>query len=311
MTSLGLGLVIFTFISIILVFVLNRYIKKFLIKNYYIWFSMGIFSLAYFFAFRYSYDVSEFIQLDMTNLKSFDLYTYSFRWSKILLLDLCPFAFAVLNLSLVFDKTRNFAKIVAPYSILGGLVTMVSSIPKETLDSNVSLFEYIFVGQDVNKMFFIMHYWAIILGILVLLNSRTYTRWSILSCALFFLYFLAYVLICISALGITNNATGLAEGDWYNYLNQYFWFSQYQALYKFVPLPYQAEIALWYTVSGLIIIFQICLKNTLTKNSYLISKNYLPWYIGNKFFFNLFVNIDFYINKKIRKIKSYFKKDKD
>jgi hypothetical protein len=70
----------------------------------------------------------------------------------------------------MIDPTRKFAKIIAPFALFGGLITILGGIGDEFQDSDVSVWRYIFVGDSLNPMYFMMHYINVLVGALVLVS---------------------------------------------------------------------------------------------------------------------------------------------
>ena len=81
----------------------------------------------------------------------------------------------LLPLSLIFDKTRNVAKVFSLFGLLGGLVTIFSNLifVKEI---NVNIFQFIFIGESPNYLFFFSHYFIALLSLIVLSNSKKFTK---------------------------------------------------------------------------------------------------------------------------------------
>jgi hypothetical protein len=51
--------------------------------------------------------------------------------SRGLLLDICPFCAFVISIAVIIDPTRKIAKIIAPFALFGGLITILGGIGDE------------------------------------------------------------------------------------------------------------------------------------------------------------------------------------
>lgn len=199
----------------------------------------------------------------------------------------------LLPLSLIFDKTRNVAKVFSLFGLLGGLVTIFSNLifVKEI---NVNIFQFIFIGESPNYLFFFSRYFIALLSLIVLSNSKKFTKWSVLGTILFLFLFISYILIVSNSLLIKCNTTGLTEGDWYNpYASYIYWYSQYNILYKLTPWDYWVCAFFWYSIAGILIVLFMIIKNIFTKSE-LYSNTTIWWSKLEK--------INMYIDKKIKLI---------
>ncbi|MGL5520206.1 MAG: DUF5378 family protein [Metamycoplasmataceae bacterium] len=251
--GIGFYLAISTAILIIILFFVNPYIKK-VTTNYYFYSISSIGCLVYFITYRWMGDIMELIGLIPSNLSQSTLI------SKAFLLDLCPFISVALPLSLIFDRTRNIAKVLALFGIVGSAITIYGQIifeklgPGENSYGTSSIIDYIFF----NNLYFAMHWYSLMLSFLVLINSKTFTIKSALSAHLFAAGYFSYIGIFISFFGVVNNATGLVEQDWNPIGGQY---GQVTKIFN-IPWPYTPILAfslVWITI--LIFIF---LKNFFT-----------------------------------------------
>jgi hypothetical protein len=87
-------------------------------------------------------------------------------------LDLCPFCGFTICLSVVLDPTRKIAKIIAPFAIFGGLITLIGGLGDDysAYGANVSPAHYIFFGDAQNPLYFLLHYINVAIGFLVLVS---------------------------------------------------------------------------------------------------------------------------------------------
>lgn len=268
MNYIGIILLTISITSFSSVFLFHRFTKK-LYSKYWFYSIVSIIYLIYFIALRYSMNISDLISFNINDYSP-DIrgYVRSFTLSKVFLLDLCPLMSLFLPLSLIIDKTRNAAKVLSLFGLLGGFVTIFSNLIFVT-NINVNIFQFIFIGESPNHLFFFSHYFIALLSLIVLSNSKKFNKWSVIGAILFFAIFVGYVLIISRIFKIQCNTTGLTEGDWYNpYPSYIFWYSQYNILFKWTPWDYRICIFFWYTIASIIIvIFMVC-KNIFTEDTY-------------------------------------------
>ncbi len=270
MTILGIILLVFTALSIIFICLINKYIKV-VTTSYYFYLIVSIGLVIYFVVGRWSGNIYDYNHMDPHDTT----YMHSVHVSKAFLLDMCPFMAFFIPVSLIFDKSRNIAKVLAPLGLVGGLVTIFGGMASATLDPGVTWYNFIFLGQGINKLYFIMHYWMIIMSVIVILNSRTYTRWSWMGIHIVTIAFFAYVYIIVISFGVTNNATGIVEGDWYGD------YAQYADLANILNIPFPWIPVVCYLIVYTCVMFLMYIKTHFTNDEELLSINYEPWYKNN------------------------------
>jgi hypothetical protein len=76
-------------------------------------------------------------------------------------------------------------------------------------------FKWIFLGDDLNPMYYSMHFINLFFGVWVLLNCDN-TKWKriIAYDSLFICFYILYVYIVVNRYGVTENATGVVDIDW-------------------------------------------------------------------------------------------------
>ncbi|MGL4183842.1 MAG: DUF5378 family protein [Metamycoplasmataceae bacterium] len=251
--GIGFYLAISTAILIIVLFFVNPYIKK-VTTNYYFYSITSIGCIIYFITYRWMGDIMELTGLISSSLSKSTLI------SKVFLLDLCPFISFTLPLSLIFDRTRNIAKVLSLYGIIGSSITIYGQIMFETLGpggnwyGTTSIIDYIFF----NNLYFSMHWYSLMLSFLVIINCKTFTIKSLLSTHLFAAGYFSYIGIFISFFGVVNNATGLVEQDW-NPLG-----GQYGQVTKILNVPWPYTPILAFSLVWITILIFIFLKNFFT-----------------------------------------------
>jgi hypothetical protein len=77
-----------------------------------------------------------------------------------------------------------------------------------------SIWHYIFIGDSINPMYFMMHYINVFIGILVLVSVPK-MRWADwIYCNLFAGFYYSYVAICMISFHLQQNVSGLSLYDW-------------------------------------------------------------------------------------------------
>lgn len=182
-------------------------------SHYLFWIIPNILFFSYFIIFRFIEDWISFSEILLNNnhLNAGNFY-YSITYSKALLLDLCPFIALVLPILLTVFRKRNIANVIAPFAIFGGFITLFGGV---LFDDNARFnIEYIFFGYKNNEIYFFMHSYLLIYGVLVLAtcenNKFIYILWSHIFALLYFLY----ILTLSKLLKVNWNVTGIVGNDW-------------------------------------------------------------------------------------------------
>lgn len=310
-SKLGLTLSILTFFIIIGMllfhyFIVRKFNKIYLIFHSYIyWAIIGSLSLAYFLFARWIPYIQEYFVFDF--LSNNNIYTYSITISRVFLLDLCPAVGFLLPLVLIIDKTKTLAKIISPYAIIGSIVTIYSTVL--TTSDNVNIIEYIFIGDDQNRMFFMMHFLSLILAIGVMLVSRNYTSWSSFGSFLFIAFYIAYVTIFVDLKNVLYNTTGVSKFDWYD--DVYGNFSEYGIVYDIFKIQFPIIKWLMYFFAVIVELFMILIKNATTKDINKIISFENRWYTKIPYLNKICLKYDLFISNLMLKAKKLIlKKDK-
>ncbi|MGL4647613.1 MAG: DUF5378 family protein, partial [Mycoplasmoidaceae bacterium] len=156
MSPQALGILLF---CIIILISFSSFFLRFgnqkIINNYFFWAVPALCFFIYFVAIRYFNDWNDFFK-DTSFITGGDLvgtpygiYRQSILISKALLLDLCPFLGIFIPASLILDKTRKTSYIMAPFAILGGVVSFGSILGGISPGGDVKFtFEYLFIGYE-------------------------------------------------------------------------------------------------------------------------------------------------------------------
>lgn len=260
-SNLGFYLSVFTLFSIMVILFFNKGFNK-AFNNYYILAIAGIIFFLYFWIIRYQEDITNLInETSFVNGKfnsSLDSNPGNIKVSKAFLLDLCPFIAMFMSILLTFDRNRIILKTIAPYAFFGGAVTIFGQIMQEGVgDSNnfyqvTSSWDYIFG----NEGYFLMHYFSIIFSLIILMNSKGFGMKGIIGTVIFPLIYFAYVMIIVTQFNVTQNATGLVEGDWI-----YGQYSKVWIIFGRLPFPYITILC--YSLVAIYIFIWIFLRNIL------------------------------------------------
>ena len=134
--------------------------------------------------------------------------------SKTLMLDVCPMTCFVIHIGCIFDRKRTFTRVIAPVCLFGALLTMGGGLTDPAYHAEWSWY-FIFVGFDMEKGYFIVHFMNIMTSTWVLLNTpkagvKKFPL-TVVAMAIFF----AYVGLCI---GISHSITPNPGPDDHNNL---------------------------------------------------------------------------------------------
>ncbi len=270
---IGAMLSFFSILSLLFVVFFNKNLCK-LFSNYYFYAILGIISFVYFWVARQQENFMNLINHDKEwrmniNGKPMDnkyftdlhdsLYFRDIIFSKALFLDLCPFVAFATCFGLVFDRKRNFVKIMAPYGFAGSVITIFFFLAKNELGAEMNYYpvtewwDFIFG----NKVFFTMHYFTLVIGLIVFLNTPGYSVRSLIGTIAFPTFYFIYVGIIVNVFDLNHDATGLVSGDW-ELGGQYYPVGQ---LIKIVGFPLFPMIAFGLVFS--LILISIFLRNVM------------------------------------------------
>lgn len=270
-TNIGIILCVLTFLIVVSMVLFHYFLVSknktvyLIFHSYYYWLVWGIIFLVYFILARWVIKINEWINTLNLNLdlsKGNELYIHSTSYSNAFLLDLCPAVAFLLPLTLIIDKTRTIAKCIAPYAIIGSVITIYSTTL--TYSPVGDVWEYIFLGEAPNEMFFMMHFNSLVLAIGVMLTTKQYTKYSVFGSMAFIAMYISYVAIFVNHKSVLYNTTGLSNFDWKD--DVYFNFSEYGLVYKFFPIGFPwIQITSYSIAVGFQFLFQF-IKNVTTKD---------------------------------------------
>lgn len=267
---MGLILTIFSILSVLFIFMFNgtKYVSL-LFTNYHFYAIIGILSFIYFWVFRHQENLTNFINKDtLINGKPMDdkflidpgkEYFRQLGISKALLLDICPFVAFAFCFGLVFDRKRNVLKVMSPFAVAGGVITIFFFVVNDKLGDVINYYpvtewwDFIFG----NEVFFSMHYFSLVMGVIVFLNSTGYSVKSIIGTFAFPTIYFIYIGIIVNTLGVNNFATGLVPGDWADG-GQYYPVAE---LLSFLVFPYYPIFAFGLVI--ILIMIAIFLRNVM------------------------------------------------
>lgn len=282
-TNIGIILCVLTFLIVVSMvlfhyFLVSKNKRIYLIfHSYYYWLVWGIVFLVYFILARWVIKINDWINTLSLNLdlsKPNDIYIHSTSYSNAFLLDLCPAVAFLLPLTLIIDKTRTIAKCIAPYAIIGSVITIYSTTLTYSPIGNV--WEYIFLGDAPNEMFFMMHFNSLVLAIGVMLTTKQYTKYSVFGSMAFIAMYISYVAIFVNHKSVLYNTTGLSNFDWKD--DVYFNFSEYGLVYNFFPIGFPWIQIVSYSIAvGFQFLFQF-IKNVTTTDVNKITDLNNMWY---------------------------------
>ena len=203
--SAGIGLGLFSILIVLLTIGVHPFTRK-VTNTYWFWLTYGIFVFILIVVYRWGLDIHDLINSDKQT---------GILWSKALLLDMCPMTAVAIHIAVIVDPTRKSARAIAPMAIFGGMITIFGQIMAGT-DNASWTYEYIFVGDGSNRAYFLIHFFNLVTGVLVLLNTPKFSIKTY--CIEYFInafYFMYVAIAIIASHGVIYcNVTGLLIYDW-------------------------------------------------------------------------------------------------
>lgn len=219
--------------------------------SYLLWAFIGLSFLIYFTLFRfYNQWLNLHNYIESGEIKNPDLngiYYHSITISKGLLLDMCPFMALALPVSFIFDKSKKFSSYLSPFCIFGGMITLpFISLSEPNVDFNL---HYIFIGTSANPLYFMIHWFILVFGILALRRNKHANFFDLIYLHLIAAFYFGYIILVSRLLNVQYNVTGTVEKDWTDpYLGSYYNVSQ------IMHLSYPWVMIVSYTLSYIFIV---------------------------------------------------------
>lgn len=259
--QIGIILVAITALCMLMILLFNKWAKK-VFKNYYFLSIISICLFIYFCIFRYIPDI-----MSLTEVLRNNETPLSIHWSKALLLDLCPFLAFFVPVIIVFDRNRKVISYISYFGVVGGSVTIFGQIWMQrvgTFSPNGTFIDVWWKFVFLDKLYFIMHFWVLILSIIFIMNSMTLNWKQITWAHVFIAGYFIYVAIIVFSLNIKNNATGLVPGDWEEN-------GQYGVVGKILNLPWPLQPIIGFLFVTLWIWIMFLWRNMLCLDTEFIS----------------------------------------
>lgn len=278
---IGLILALFTLLTSGLIFGFNHKTKR-LFNSYYFYLITSIIALIYFIAFRWAWDLKDWIDGNGNNY----LGGLAVVKSKVLLLDMCPFLAVFMPIVLMIDRKRQFAPAIAFFAIVGAGITIFGQIMFEKVGPNgdydlrnTTWWEYIFF----NKLYFIMHFYIFIMALIIILNSISFDWKRIAMAHGYAIAFFTYITIIVFTLDVDQNATGIVENDWiggqYHILGTFF--TNLGLRWPWIPIVAFSLVWIW-------ILLMMLIRNTMVLDLNYIAKKQIEIKFLRNQFWNLY-----------------------
>ncbi len=251
MSTSGVVLILIMFFSFALLFSLKSKLAFDTKIGRWSIFVFALIALGYFIGVRYVYDVMKCAQEFHNGPDS--------RWrdiylSKVLLLDMCPLMAVLMPLSIIFSKKKVFAKVIAPITIIGAVVTIFGSCIWDNVSPS-HFAKYLFVGDDNNRAYFMMHFLSMFLAVWVIMETNKYSFKNMIQTFGFYCLWLIYICLTSHYLKIDWNVTGFVPNDWFDPLGEY------HNMYLLWKLPFKYIVIFWYAIGFACNILIIHIKN--------------------------------------------------
>lgn len=242
MNPAGIGLVLITLAIVIAMIICNKWIRK-VTNTYFFWAAIGAFFFIWMLVFRFVPEWQEYINTPEKD----DLII-----SRAFLLDACPFFCLATCVSCFADPTRKVARSIAPIALVGGIIT-IGALPFDASTWGGPSFtaQYIFLGDEINPCYFIMHFIQIVIPVGIMLNSpkNGWKGW-VLTLLIAITYYV-YVGITAKLTGCQSYVSGLNINDWlpsgeYFAVHEIFSFIPIQAM-PYIGIPFLYIVASVFT----------------------------------------------------------------
>lgn len=283
--SLIVILAVIVFASLILVFVGNKPISIFF-SSYWRTLVIAVPILIYSIIVMWAPGINDFIHTEPnTEWSRSNLYSGAF------LLQLPCLMCILLPILLIIDKTKNVSKVLAPFLIVYTLInfcTRFFGFSSLLLNDNTPWYEYVFLGEPDDKMFFLSNFFTLLLSCFVLISSKTFTKYSFFGGLFLYGLILLYYLLMKYLLNINSSISGLGFNDWIqNNNNGVINFAMFLPLSNVFgsinDLGFVSTFNIWLFILIFFSWIIIFLKNFLTINPIKISKVQEPWYKKSTF----------------------------
>lgn len=212
----------------------------------------------------------------------------------------------LLPLVLIFDKTKNIAKTMVPFALVYCIFSVtIRYLGFEIKDNEIPWYQYIFIGENTDRFFFLSNFFVIFMSIVVYNTSKTFTKWSVLGSISIFLSIIFYYLIIINIKNVTNTASGLTPGDWFASNIGSSFLSFLGPLYSIIPLSFFEVFNIWLFIILFLSAFLIFAKNVLTLSPTKISYFLEPWFYRNRILLPLLGPINALLNNLFNTLFPY------
>lgn len=216
------------------------------------------------------------------------------KYANLFLLRIPDLLLLVMSLALIFDKTKNLAKTIAPFGLFMSVLYLICSSLSYGVSSYISSiewYEFIFVGDGLMRMPTITFVIVALMSLWSVIAAKEYSKWSIFSSLLLGSIILVYCSLMQIKYNIgANGMTLIAYQALYtpNYVLEYFpnHFSCLNSLLKInteqqnVMIPIILIVVAYFVIAILTYIF----KNIFTKDIRRVNYIYKPWYYKSLLF---------------------------
>ncbi len=302
MLVLKICLIIFTLLTILVVFLLNKQISSFFATYW----KSCIFScviLVYVIVFMLVPGIDGWIKYQQD--KHGNNWDRSYAISSAFLLQLPCLMSLILPIFLIVDKSRTFAKSVSPFILVYSFMSLlIRFVGYQSINlENTNWYMYIFVGEKNDRFFFMSNYLCLLISLMVLISSRTFTKYSFLGSLFFYISVFTYYLIVVNLKSVVACASGLVKGDWEEIDNSLAMFLPLTGLFKLNDFIWMFNI--WLLIYSIVTFILMFLKNFLTINPVKFTFVYKPWYEKYTFLRGFLAPFDAAINNLLDQMLPY------
>lgn len=281
---------------------------------------LGIVGLIFFIAGKYVWYIIAAINKEAP-ITLIDISINHEFWDNLRITNLALISFPdllvlLISLAFVFDKTKNVAKVMAPYGLFFGLVYLLCSTFIYTDTSyvasfNLSWVNFIFEGDGITRMPSITFIFLTFISLVSIITCREYSRWSMFSSIVFggliYTYSCVFQLFYdvgadgVTALSFAGLAQDISTTNGSLFANYFFAFAKALNIAGDTDKAYIGTLVL-VGMLLLLLILVFLLKNLLTRDVRRMNFIYHPWYYKSRLFHDFGAYVDGFINNLIYKV---------
>ncbi|QJG66916.1 DUF5378 family protein [Mycoplasma phocoenae] len=129
---------------------------------------IGVTFLIYFLTIRWLPDLKNLKTMDIKHsvgMSDYELYKYSYTYSKVFLLDWCPFFSIIFAIIAIFDRKMRIIHFFGFIVFCFGTLTIIGGFIENKNLNWSNFFEYVTIGIKPNSIYFGLHFFMAFFGL--------------------------------------------------------------------------------------------------------------------------------------------------